>query len=137
MYPWTKTSVLSFLPARSRNQVQVYFRPQVGQPTDGLVGIDQFFELGVLSSVSEDSVDTILQASTIRIHYRNHETLNVAERTLGLYRWNGTRWLREPSTVVDIASNTITTTPNHLGRFAVLGGPTRPRYLPLVKASAS
>ena len=53
------------------------------------------------------------------------------EETLALYSWDGSQWVKEPSSVVDTAANMVTAHPNHFSRWAVLGE-TRRVYLPLV-----
>jgi hypothetical protein len=52
------------------------------------------------------------------------------ENTLALYWWNGSQWIKETSSVVDTAANTITAAPDHFSLWAVLGE-TRRVYLPL------
>jgi hypothetical protein len=115
------------------NPVAVFLQPQVGQPTSGLLDIDRYFEVGVASKGGENPA----QASIIQIQYRNHEIVGLYEASLGLYRWNGAQWVKEQSSSVDTANNTVTAAPDHLGRFAVLGEPAIPVYLPLLTISAS
>ena len=53
------------------------------------------------------------------------------ESTLALYSWDGNQWVKEPTSVVSEAANTVTATPAHLSLWAVLGE-TKWVYLPLV-----
>ena len=53
------------------------------------------------------------------------------ENTLALYWWDGSQWVREASSAVNNVGNTVTATPNHFSRWAVMGEARRV-YLPLV-----
>jgi len=71
------------------------------------------------------------QTYTITVRYTDAEKGPVIENTLALYYWNGSGWVKEPSSVVDTVANTVRATPNHFSLWAVLGE-TRRIYLPLV-----
>ena len=68
---------------------------------------------------------------TITVHYTDAEKGPAIESTLALYFWDGSRWVKEPSSSVDAATNTITATPDHFSIWAALGE-TRRAFLPLV-----
>ncbi|MFQ5854673.1 MAG: hypothetical protein ACE5LU_03375 [Anaerolineae bacterium] len=66
---------------------------------------------------------------TITVRYA--EGVLAFEDTLALYTWDGTQWVREPTSVVDPAGNTVTATPDHFGTWAVLGEAER-MHLPVI-----
>jgi hypothetical protein len=115
------------------NQVEVFLQPQVGQPTSGLMDIDRFFEVGVANRASSEGGENSAQTFATQVQYRNHEIVGLYEASLGLYWWNGAQWVKEQSSLVNAATNMISATPNHLGRFAVLGEEAISVYLPLAK----
>jgi basic membrane lipoprotein Med (substrate-binding protein (PBP1-ABC) superfamily) len=119
------------------NQVEVFLQPQVGQPTGNLLGIGRFFEVGVVNPVAGAGAENTSQASTVHVQYRNHDIVGLFEASIGLYWWDGHGWVKEQSSVVNTATNTVTATTSHLGRFAVLGERSIPVYLPLLKIRAS
>ena len=60
------------------------------------------------------------------------ELLHIMEDTLGLYYWDGFSWVLEPTSLVDLDTNTLTATPDHFSVWAVLGEPFQFRFLPLM-----
>jgi hypothetical protein len=68
---------------------------------------------------------------TITIAYTQPERGPAIESTLGLYFWDGSQWVKEPSSALNSAAHTLTATPSHFSLWAVLGE-TRQVYLPLV-----
>lgn len=73
---------------------------------------------------------------TVTLQYDETERGPVVEDTLAFYWWDGSRWLKEPSSVVDSGRNTLTATPDYLSLWAVLGK-TRRTYLPLMLRAAA
>jgi len=67
----------------------------------------------------------------VTIGYSDAEKGPAIEHTLALYNWDGARWVREPTSVVNLEANTVTAMPNHFGLWAVLGE-TRRMFLPVV-----
>ena len=65
------------------------------------------------------------------VGYAQAEKGPALEDTLALYHWEGGRWVKEPTSVVDAAGNTVTATPDHLSLWAVLGE-TRHVFLPVI-----
>jgi hypothetical protein len=53
------------------------------------------------------------------------------EHTLALYNWDGVRWVREPTSMVNLEANTVTAMPDRFGVWAVLGETWR-EFLPVV-----
>jgi len=72
------------------------------------------------------------QTYTVTVRYDDGERGPVREDTLALYSWDGVRWVREPSSVVDGVANVVTAHPDHLSLWAVLGE-TKQFYLPLLR----
>jgi hypothetical protein len=70
-------------------------------------------------------------ACTIVAHYSQESAPAVDEETIALYYWDGTQWVREPSSAVDTAANKVTATPEHLSLWTLLGN-TYQVSLPLV-----
>ena len=64
------------------------------------------------------------------MHHTDDEKGPAIEGTLALYRWDGSQWVKELSSVVDVDANTVTATPDRLGLWAVLGE-TRRLFLPV------
>ena len=91
-----------------------------------LAGIGRTFEL---SAVYRDTGQAAQlgpgQSFTATLHYTDAERGGAIESTLALYSWDGSAWVREPTSVLDAGTNTITAAPNHLGLFAVLGNTLR------------
>ncbi len=109
-----------------------YRRLWADQDTGALTGIGRIFDL---SAVYPDTgqVAQLMpgQNFTVTLHYADRELGSVRESTLALYAWDGSAWVREPTSTLDVEVNTILATPNHLGLFAVLGE-THRLYLPVV-----
>jgi len=61
------------------------------------------------------------QHYTIALTYQQSNVPpDIGESDLALYFWNGSRWLKESTSAVNPATNTITATPSHFSRWAVL-----------------
>jgi hypothetical protein len=100
--------------------------PSIGQ----LAGIDHFFEVtAVYSDTGQPAQPT--QPYTVTVQYTDDERGPAIEDTLALYWWDGTQWVREPTSGVDTTNNTVTTTPARFGLWAVLGE-TRRMLLPVI-----
>ncbi|MGC8945899.1 MAG: ABC transporter substrate-binding protein, partial [Anaerolineae bacterium] len=107
--------------------------PAYGMPPGGnLTGIDHVFNVtAVYSGTGQPAQIAPGQTYTITVQYTDAEKGPAIENTLALYYWDGSGWVKEPSSVVDTAANTVTATPNHFSLWAVLGE-TKRAYLPLV-----
>jgi len=68
---------------------------------------------------------------TVTVQYTDDEKGPAIEDTLALYWWDGSQWVKEPSSVLDADVNTVSATPDHLGLWAVLGE-TRRLFLPVM-----
>jgi hypothetical protein len=97
-----------------------------------VTGIGHMFDLTAVFTPSGDpAVLAPGKTYNLTVSYTDQERGPVIEDTLALYSWNGTQWVKEASSVVDGAANTVSATPNHFSRWAVLGE-TKLSYLPLV-----
>jgi hypothetical protein len=95
-----------------------------------LMSIGHNFQVtAVYSSAGQPAQPT--QPYTLTIQYTDAEKGTAIENTLALYYWDGSQWVKESSSVLDIAANAITATPNHFSLWAVLGE-TRRIFLPLI-----
>ncbi len=107
--------------------------PAYGMPPEGnLTGIGHVFDItAVYSSTGQPAQLAPGQTYTITVQYTDAEKGPAIENTLALYWWDGSDWVKEPSSVVDPANNIVTAMPDHFSLWAVLGE-TRRVYLPVV-----
>ena len=113
--------------------VVITHTPAYGMPPAGnLTGIGHVFDVtAVYSSTGQPAQLAPGQTYTLTVHYTNAEKGLAVESTLALYFWDGNGWVKEPSSVVDTAANTVTAHPSHFSKWAVLGE-TKRVYLPLI-----
>ena len=96
-----------------------------------LEGIGHSFDLtAVYSSTGQIAQPT--QPFTVTVQYTDEQRGAVIESTLAFYSWDGAQWVKEPSSVVDVVSNTITATPGHFSTWNVMGEAPRV-YMPLLR----
>lgn len=107
--------------------------PAYGMPPGGnLAGIGHVFDVtAVYSSSGLPAEPSPGHTYTISVEYTNAEIGSTIEGTLALYTWDGSQWVMEPSSTVDMTNNLVTATPDHFSLWAVLGETYR-LYLPLV-----
>jgi len=108
---------------------QVTHTPAESPPTGALSAV-KIFDLSA-QRASDGVPVTHFEAPYITVDYTEAEKGAIVESTLGLYWWDGSGWVREPTRSVDEANNRVTATPDHMTYFALLGE-TRRVYLPLV-----
>ncbi len=94
-----------------------------------LEGIGHAYQVVTKDTVTGQPVEPG-QAYDVTIQYSEEDRGAVIESTLALYYWNGSQWVREPTSSVDTTANTITASPTHFSTWAILGE-TRRIYLPL------
>ena len=110
----------------------VYRHLWTDQDTGPLVGIGHTFEVtAVYSDTGQPAQLAPGQTYTVTVRYADAEKGPAIENTLALYYWDGSQWVRESSSEVDMAANTVIAHPNHFSLWAVLGE-TKRVYLPLV-----
>lgn len=100
--------------------------------TGTLVGIRHFYD-----AYARDASGQYVQPQkpyTVTIQYGPIDLASsrARESTLALYRWNGTTWVREPTSRVDTEADTITANPTRFSTWAVLGEPAKIRLLPVI-----
>lgn len=104
----------------------------VALPGSNLTGIGHEFEVtAVYSATGQPAQLAPGQTYTLTVHYTEAEKGPAIENTLAFYWWDGNQWVKEPSSTVDTANNTVTAMPDHLSLWGVLGQTWRV-YLPIV-----
>jgi oligopeptide transport system substrate-binding protein len=104
-------------------------------PGGNLTGIGHEFDVtAVYSSTGQPAQLAPGQTYTLTVHYTDAEKGPAIENTLALYYWDGSQWVKEPSSTVDTIANTVTAHPDHFSLWAVLGE-TKRVYLPLILRS--
>ena len=71
-------------------------------------------------------------ASRSKVEYNDGQKGVLKENSLAFYYWGSDRWVREPTSTVNVDTNTVTATPNHFSSWTVLGQIGRV-YLPTIK----
>jgi hypothetical protein len=111
--------------------------------TASLVGIHQTFELSAVLSGTFQSRGTIYctpttdcapttgQTFTMTMPYTATQLGPVIESTLAFYYWDGTQWVRDPNSHLDMAQHILSLNTDRFTMWAVLGE-TRRVYLPVV-----
>jgi hypothetical protein len=102
-------------------------------PSPGdLVGIHHFFRVtAVYSGTGQMAQPAPGQTYTLTVQYIDAERGPAIEETLALYYWDGNRWMKETTSILDTEANIVTAQPDHFSIWAVLGE-TRRVYMPLV-----
>jgi hypothetical protein len=107
--------------------------PADAPPPGDLAGIDHFFDVTAVYSGTDRPAQPVPgQAYTLTVQYAEAEKGPAIEDTLALYWWDGNQWIKEPSSTVDVASNTVTASPDHLASLWAVLGETERAYLPIV-----
>lgn len=89
---------------------------------DGFDHVNIFYDLSATYlSTGQPAQTQPGQTYTITVTYQQDDVpSDVDEADLALYYWNGTAWVKEPSSVVDVAANRLTATSNHFSLWAAL-----------------
>jgi len=113
--------------------IVITYTPAYGMPPGGnLTGIGHVFDAtAVYSSTGQPAQIAFGHTYTVTVQYTDAEKGPAIENTLALYYWDGSQWVKEPSSVVDTVANKVTATPDHFSLWAALGE-TRRVYLPLI-----
>jgi alpha-tubulin suppressor-like RCC1 family protein len=113
-----------------------YSVPTAVPPLGNLRGVNRVFD------VTPYYADSGLPATptgryTTTVTYAEADLGGAAEGSLGLYFWDGSQWVLEPSSSVDAAANTVSASPNHFSTWAVLSNPQASNkkyvYLPMIR----
>jgi hypothetical protein len=107
--------------------------PAAGMPPTGdFIGIDNVFEVTAVYSDTQQPVQFVSGGSyTMTVQYTDAQQGTAIENSLALYYWDGSQWVKEPSSVVNADANSITATPSHFSLWAVFGE-TRRIFLPTI-----
>jgi hypothetical protein len=97
----------------------------------GLLGTGIYFELTAYNIPLRTSLFPVLPYD-FELRYDEAGLGGLDEMTLGLYSWNGSRWVKEPSSSVDPVNNTLTAQTMQSSLLAVLSEG-RVVYLPLTQ----
>ena len=99
---------------------------------EGLVGIGHGYEIGAVYAASGQSAQPAPgRTYSVTVQYSNAERGMAIEGTLALYAWDGSGWVKEPTSTVDATANRVTATPDHFSLWAIFGQ-TRRLFLPAV-----
>lgn len=114
------------------NTVRLSFTPidALTHIPDGRLEIGHAFDLTGVVSGTTQTVTSLTAAYTITVPYLPSQLQGTVEAELGLYWWDGTMWVKEPTSHVEIIGNQVTATPNHFSIFAIIGS--NRTYLPLI-----
>jgi hypothetical protein len=97
-------------------------------PTGDLLNIGHAFHI---TTTAEPAAE---QSYTVAVKYDDWQKGPVLENTLALYWWNGSAWIKEPTSTIDADHNLVKATPKHMSLWAVLGQTYQNHvYLPLIK----
>jgi hypothetical protein len=109
--------------------------PNVYLPPLGyLIGAGHYFEVGANFS-NDGKVAQPLQAYTLNIHYTDRDKSPASDQSLALYYWDGTRWLKESTSLVDLVNKVVTARPSHFSTWALAGTATYHVHLPVIVKS--
>jgi hypothetical protein len=104
---------------------------EADQNTGALAGIGHTFDLtAVYSDTGRLAKLTPGASYTATVTYTTSGP--AIEDTLALYCWDGSGWVKEPTSQLNLGDNTVTATPDHFSAWALLGE-TNHVYLPLIK----
>jgi hypothetical protein len=99
-------------------------------PADDQVAI-RTFDLSAVISGTTAPVTSFSKPYTLTLYYADEDCGPALEHTLGLYWWDGSTWLPEPSCQLYPDEDRLAASLDHMTLFAVMGQ-TRRCYLPLV-----
>ncbi len=108
---------------------------QAGAPSTGdLAGIRHFYGVEARDANGQPVQPLLPYEVTITYGPADLTSGGVISSTLALQLWNGTAWVQESTSRLDVKAYTVTATPNRFSTWAVLGEamPGVKVYLPLV-----
>lgn len=98
--------------------------------TGNLFDIQHTFDVSAISLADGQPLQPA-SPYTLTVQYTSAERGIVIENTLALYFWDGTQWVREATSALDVAAHTVTATPDHFSLWAILGASNRV-FIPLL-----
>lgn len=90
-------------------------------PGGNLISIGHVFDLSAVNNAGQPVQLVSGHTYNVTVRYSDAERGPAIENTLAFYYWDGSAWVREPSSQVDPVANTVSATPNHFSRWAVFG----------------
>jgi hypothetical protein len=132
--PWITVSVGSGAFTETVNSI---YTSEPITPTGSLTNVGLFYDLNIVySSTNQPASLQEGQYYTLTVTYRPELVPStISETDLAIYYWDGSQWVREPTSVVNVISHTITAWPTHFSQWAALGEPgahAAPLYLPII-----
>jgi peptide/nickel transport system substrate-binding protein len=113
---------LTYTPWVVSDTVNLTYTPWVVAKKSGLADIGHAFELtAVYSDTGGEAQPTPGRTYTVTVTYADVEAETAKEETLALYWWDGSQWMKEPSSTVETTSNVVTAHPERFALWAVLG----------------
>jgi hypothetical protein len=113
-----------FLPSGAVDQDALLTYQRVTTPVSapGLKGLDKTFTITLTKASDGTPIELASGAAySVSISYADIELGVMDENTLALYYWDGTNWVKDPTSHFDPSSHTISATPNHFSNWAVMG----------------
>jgi hypothetical protein len=112
------------------NTVRIRYALHAPLATDPMHNIGLFFALN--ATYLDGSPAQPQQPYRVTVTYDQADVPDqVHAHFLGLYAWKNDRWVKERSSAVDVAADTITAQPDHFGLWAVLAEQ-HTLYLPVI-----
>lgn len=105
-------------------------QPSAAPSTGALVDLGRFFSNEVAQAGGAPNVD-LAKPYTMTISYDTALLGPMIENTMAFYYWDGSRWVREPTSQLEKSSHTLSASPNRLSMWAILGE-SRHAYLPFL-----
>jgi hypothetical protein len=126
-------TTISVGPGVFTDVVTTIYTPHLIIPIGDMRNVGVFYELGAAYAGNHQPARPQPgQHYTVRVNYQQeYVPTDINEAGLAVYYWNGSAWIRELSSFVDVVANTVTASPNHFSLWAVLyreGGV----YLPIL-----
>lgn len=114
--------------------VTLTVRPAYGMlPSNNLINTDLTYEIFAnFSDTGQPAQPASGEVIELTIQYSDDGIGPAIEDTLALYYWSDGQWHQEPTSMLNLATNVITATPDHLSLWAVLGETNR-LFLPAVE----
>jgi hypothetical protein len=117
---------IAFPPGSVAEDTIVTYEPRAAGAAGPLAGV-RFFDL-TAATASGQPVSAFNPPFTLTVTYET--TGPAVEESVGIYWYDGNHWVREASSVVDVAHKRVSATVNHMTAFAVLGT-THSTWLPI------
>jgi CSLREA domain-containing protein len=129
-------TVITFPSGAVSGSIALIYSPQPITATGTFTGPGLFFDLtAIYTGTGQPATIQPGYRYTITVEYDETRLPSGAkEANLALYYLDNSRWVKEPTSVVNVAANTITATPNHFSLWAALVEEYK-IYLPLVLRS--